>query len=925
VSSKFEPELKQLLEYITQAKSESGGNHLVFPIFKKLFPGAQFQRETDAGGADIYIEGKLLVELKMDLKDVIAGFYQALHYEKAGLTFGSICVIAHEFIMLWVVDRIPNECKRFVALADARKSASETGIVNARKTSKLLRNEILTSHRFKIDSVDIQGLFHHNPLTPLIEFANVLFNLGSARSQINHINFIDRIKSMERFFENPIDAIHCFYAIVGYWDVTSTASRIGESNRITVLGHKGYKSSEPVPVKPEMVDECIKYINEHFVFTNEGSGLRTDDYFSRLDEVIARLDPEYTRQHGIYFTDVNLSKFALWFVKTNFDSKLSDKYIVIDPAGGSGNLVMSWQEHLKHKVVSELQEDLLKFIERRMKLDPYHIETGFTIVPKTEDNKGLNFLDKSAESYLYELMKELKDKNQKFDKPLAFLLNPPYKNTDENVGTRREKKAEYPIDPQIIELTGNDAGKERYLAFLGQILNICRLQTGDLKVGQSGLKFEDVKLDTTLNKDKDRPLLMIFTPTSWLIPRETYRKFREVFDKYFVFENGFIFLGKEFFAIEGSFPIAFTIWRYKHDPKGNDNQVVVKDLTHLKHEDLAKVNWGDTAENISELMSKHVDNAKGIDFSKRQQTIYQWLNQSRFDFVKDPTLKDLSSGIYGGLPLNAEQRKNKKTYGSRDGAYIGFMDDNSPVRVKGDVSKRLTQCPDTVWFRLDRDLQSLNLCRIISGPPDQKGYAAHDIEIAQKCFAWYSTAKVLLGNYPLWANTSHLWKPEIPPELERTFFGLCFAFGLAENYCVVTKFEKDNPVKDAPEVFVDNPLCPTNPESFWSTTLNSEIDDENPLAMSLVNAVTGLYRHWNKEHCQGQWLLNVGLKEEPYFKYFSYPDFLTPYSGLVQIRKYAEKHNKADLAERFELISKLSKRVKEEIRRMLIEEFKYFG
>ena len=46
-----------------------------------------------------------------------------------------------------------------------------------------------------------------------------------------------------------------------------------------------------------------------------------------------------------------------------------------------------------------------------------------------------------------------------------------------------------------------------------------------------------------------------------------------------------------------------------------------------------------------------------------------------------------------------------------------------------------------------------------------------------------------------------------------------FAFVLAENRCVVTKFERGNPVEGAPEVFVDNPLCPTNKESFWSTTL----------------------------------------------------------------------------------------------------------
>ena len=120
---------------------------------------------------------------------------------------------------------------------------------------------------------------------------------------------------------------------------------------------------------------------------------------------------------------------------------------------------------------------------------------------------------------------------------------------------------------------------------------------------------------------------------------------------------------------------------------------------------------------------------------------------------------------------------------------------------------------------------------------------------------------------------------------------------LAENRCVVTKFEKDNPVEGAPEVYVDNPLCPTNKESFWNTTLATEINklDKNNTARLLVDAITELYRYWNANYCKGQVLENVGLHNEPYFKYFSYPDFLTPSSGLIQIKKYAELEGAADL------------------------------
>ncbi len=97
------------------------------------------------------------------------------------------------------------------------------------------------------------------------------------------------------------------------------------------------------------------------------------------------------------------------------------------------------------------------------------------------------------------------------------------------------------------------------------------------------------------------------------------------------------------------------------------------------------------------------------------------------------------------------------------------------------------------------------------------------------------------------------------------------------------------------------------------------------VAFELVAAIKSLYKLWNKNYCQGQFLFNTGLQDEPYFRYFSYPDFLTPHSGLIQIRKYAEIHNHEDLQEQFAKINALTKKVREELYRMLVVEGKYFG
>jgi ACT domain-containing protein len=94
------------------------------------------------------------------------------------------------------------------------------------------------------------------------------------------------------------------------------------------------------------------------------------------------------------------------------------------------------------------------------------------------------------------------------------------------------------------------------------------------------------------------------------------------------------------------------------------------------------------------------------------------------------------------------------------------------------------------------------------------------------------------------------------------------------------------------------------------------------LASDLVELIKQLYKKWNVKYCKGQVLKSVGLQDEAYFKYFDYKDFVTPYSGLIQIKKYAELHNAEDMNALFVQISAKTKEVREEIYRLLVEEGK---
>lgn len=913
----FSEEIKQLKKYLYSESNEDAKRPLLYPFFKKLNPD-KFKIESDACGADVYIEGQIIVEAKSHYSDWLDGFYQALHYHKKhGLVYSVVVVIAHKFVGIWKVNQLPEYAVIMAHTSDAQKAPNVIGKENTKKTAHLSKKEIRDKAIYWLEPKDLTGDYFAGEAKSIdyeiYEILNILRNSNVERLQMNTRNFIDQIELLKKYFEHPIDAVHAFYSMVAYWDITSTVSLNDNSGKIYLTGFKGQKTSDPIQINPTLFKEFKKFVESRFIFTNEGSGLTVDYYFSRFDEVISRIDPEYVKQHGIFFTDINLSKFALWYAKKVIDAQLNEQYIFFDPAGGSGNLISSWRGRLKHKIISELQPDLLRIIERRMRIDPWHIESGFTIIPKTADNEGLNFLDCGAANYLSRLEKELKLKNLAIDKPLAFLLNPPYKNTDEHESAREDANANYTIHPSILELTGEDAGKERYLAFLGQILNISKLKA--------------------LRNETADSLVLIFTPTSWLIPRPTYVGFRKEWDKHFVYLDGFIITSNEFFKLQGKWPLAFTIWKYSYD-ENRSNKVEVADYSHFTKQDL-KVNWSLAEEELNFQFNEEKLKAEKVKFDNNRIDIRESLpfietnektkRQTRYDFSRAKK-KDEFDKIVSGFPLKDNDRHYKlsRTCGIPDGTFVGFMDDNMPVRLKQEALHRLSNKPDRAWLQLRPTFIDVNLTKVQTGTPDKYGYCAYDSQSAKVLFTWFCITKAIAQRYPIWANQSDIWTPAISPDLASYWHSLCFAFVLAENRCVVTTFEADNPVHGAPEIFVDNPLCPANPESFWATTLDPEVLVDHGVAFLLVKKIKLLYKTWNLNYCQGQYLRNVGLKDEPYFRYFDYGDYLTPYSGLIQIKKYAEKEGLKDIHDLFAEIQELTKKVREELYRLLVEEFRYF-
>lgn len=360
------------------------------------------------------------------------------------------------------------------------------------------------------------------------------------------------------------------------------------------------------------------------------------------------------------------------------------------------------------------------------------------------------------------------------------------------------------------------------------------------------------------------------------------------------------------------------------------------DLTQMTSARFSQVNWAMDDHEVNFQLGVDFDDTPKVVFGNERVDIRETIpeievngkfkKQGRYNFYRNKTKEEEKQSIISGFPLKDDRHQRiSAPHGFTNGEFIGFMDDNTPVRLKQESLQRLSNLPDRVWLQLRPTFIDVNLTKVQTGPSDKYGYCAYDYKSAKLMFGWFCITKTVIQRYPIWANQLDIWRPEIPEELLELWYAHCFAFVLAENRCVVTKFEADNPVAGAPEVFADNPLCPANPEAFWSTTLDSHITSAHGAAFELVDAIKALYKYWNITYCQGQFIFNAGLKDEAYFRYFSYPDFLTPYSGLIQIRKYAEIHNLEDLQQQFAQISSLTKKVREELYRMLVEEAKYFG
>jgi hypothetical protein len=889
MSKVLQPHVAKLRDYLFQTSERN--EDLALSYFRKVY-GDAFKRQSDAANADGYVPGHFVLELKGDTKDWYSALFQGLAYQNRGLAFSMVIVAAEHFLGLWQVGDLPSEILDSVAAEEGPPSAIGKKLARkyADKKAQLLKKSIW--HRPEMfDSLFSENNDHFSKV--ISNFEKTLRENKKVRQPVTLKNFVQILDEMKCFFDpsQPIKAVRAFYSMIyGPWDETSIVLFNMRRGDCATIG--GVEIAHLIPGRRSKFKE---FVENHVVVLKTGENI--DDFFARYDEALDAVDSEFRVKNGIFFTDLDLSKFAMWLVKQEIPN-LGRNYLVIDPACGSGNLVTNWRSplELRHKVVSEIEPELLYAVEQRMKGDQWH-DGKFTVVPKVSENIGLNFLDKSAADYISILKKYLEEKGQKPDKPIAFLCNPPYRSDDDQTA----ESVTYEVDHAIVDMIGNDAASERYCCFLAQMKLICQAA-------------EDIGMP-------EDSVLMLFTKAAWLTKRPVFQQVRRQILGSFEDIGGVLVNGKEFFDLKGKFPIAFTMWRFKGpnaklDP---DRSVPLIDLTHLTKREMKEFPWTDPVrldETCKEVLRRKA--SIKVHLGTDQQCIREWVGQSRFDFQREKTKDETrDKDFLCGLPKGDRRHERKKTLGHSDGTLVGFMDDLTPCRIR----KGAAGFPS---FHLDSRFMRVRAYQCFSGPADNRGYYANSRDVAQRMFLWYALGRTFAQcGYPMWADALELWMPEIPAELSLKVKKLSYAIGFAENGCVETIFPAGNPIKSAIELHISNPMNPLNPESFWLKQMSEAFSRKGAsVADKLVEAVEKVFVLWKKEF-RGKTEI-IAEYQRPYF---IGQGKLTKGAGLVQIKDYAVETDHAELLNSFRAMQELLKQAKDSFYELLLSEegLNYFG
>jgi hypothetical protein len=265
------------------------------------------------------------------------------------------------------------------------------------------------------------------------------------------------------------------------------------------------------PLSVSNVESYISFITE---FSRTYTPKQKHIFTAILDRLI---EDVVRRKQGEFFTPNDWANKSHEYISSVFGEDWKEKYVVVDPAWGTGNLTRNF----KFKELYALT------------LNQSDIDTA----------NQMNYNDNSTKVQFdflndpYESLPEGLKKSIECGKEILVLMNPPYQDGSELSTKNGESLIKGNVQTSVNQLMKQDkigkCSKQLYAQFLYRILKLNKL--GNISIA-------------------------CFSPTLYL-SGESYGEFQNKFFEKYEFGKGFMFNASNFSDTVDSWPISFVVWK----------------------------------------------------------------------------------------------------------------------------------------------------------------------------------------------------------------------------------------------------------------------------------------------------------------------------------------------------------------------------
>ena len=289
----------------------------------------------------------------------------------------------------------------------------------------------------------------------------------------------------------------------------------------------------------------------------------------KFSEISDRLiEDSNRRMKGEFYTPVDFVDYAYNVISKEFGENWRDNYTIWDCACGVKNLTRDY--HFNNLYCSTLEQAEL------------NIAANYN---KEATSFKFDFLNDSLRKIPESLVNDLKA-----DKPIIFLMNPPYGTASSRSGNTKTGIGNTKINELMKEDKIGACSSNLYAQFIYRVMRIKK------------------------NCNLTNCHICMFTPVSYLCS-SSYKHFRKAFFKEFSFKSGFLFSANYFSNVSSGWGIAFTVWKYGETTNINDFNLDIVDyiddsIQVIGHKTLYNI---DNQKSANDWMKEPIKKFKSID------------------------------------------------------------------------------------------------------------------------------------------------------------------------------------------------------------------------------------------------------------------------------------------------------------------------